>query len=165
MDNDSSPDPPRASGLLKIWQEMKRRKVMRVAITYAVVAWLIIQVAETTFEGFGIPIWAFRFVMLMVILGFPLAIILAWAFELTPDGLKTTKAAQCRRAVGQVLQDTLGDAHIWNGIERQGIALGSTTTGKRDIIGACGRQWWIDLGRCREFGHATAPGAAGMRLA
>ena len=67
---------------------------MRVAITYAVVGWVIMQVASLTFEGFGIPIWAFRFVMLMVILGFPIAIILAWAFELTPDGIKTTKSAQ-----------------------------------------------------------------------
>ena len=61
------------------------------------VAWLIIQVAETTFEGFGIPLWAFRFVMLCVILGFPIAIILAWAFELTPDGIKTTKVADQQR--------------------------------------------------------------------
>ena len=67
---------------------------MRVAITYAVVGWVIMQVAGLTFEGFGIPIWAFRFVMLCVILGFPIAIILAWAFELTPDGIKTTKIAQ-----------------------------------------------------------------------
>ena len=67
---------------------------MRVGITYAVVAWLIIQVAGLTFEGFGIPIWAFRFVVLCVLLGFPIAIILAWTFELTPDGIKTTKSAQ-----------------------------------------------------------------------
>ena len=82
------------SGLVTFWQELKRRKVTRVAITYAVVAWLIIQVADTTFEGFGIPLWAFRFVMLCVILGFPVAIILAWAFELTPDGIKVTKIEQ-----------------------------------------------------------------------
>ena len=63
-------DPPRGNGLGTFWAELKRRKVMRVAITYAVVAWLVIQVADTTFEGFGIPIWAFRFVMLCVILGF-----------------------------------------------------------------------------------------------
>ena len=86
MDNDSPSDPPKATGLAKFWLELKRRKVMRVAITYAVVAWLIIQIAEATFEGFGIPVWAFRFVTLMVFMGFPIAIILAWAFELTPGG-------------------------------------------------------------------------------
>jgi hypothetical protein len=84
-------------GLSAFWAELKRRKVMRVAITYAVVAWLIMQVAGLTFEGFGIPIWAFRFVMLCVILGFPIAIILAWAFELTPEGIKTRKTVNNER--------------------------------------------------------------------
>ncbi|MDA0348079.1 MAG: hypothetical protein O3C43_10070 [Verrucomicrobia bacterium] len=83
-----------SSGLAAFWQELKRRKVMRVAITYAVVAWLIIQVASSTFGWFDIPAWAFRLVTLCVILGFPLAVIIAWAFELTPDGIKTTKHAR-----------------------------------------------------------------------
>jgi len=68
------------------WAELKRRKVMRVAITYAVVAWLIMQVAGLTFEGFGVPIWAFRFVVIMLWLFFPVALIITWAFELTPAG-------------------------------------------------------------------------------
>ena len=84
-------------GLTAFWAELKRRKVMRVAIAYTVVGWVIMQVADLTFEGFGIPIWAFRFVMLCVILGFPIAIILAWAFDLTPDGIKTTKKADVER--------------------------------------------------------------------
>jgi TolB-like protein len=93
-----------SSGLAAFWAELKRRKVMRVAITYAVVAWLIIQVAATTFGSFGIPEWAFRFVVLMVILGFPVALIIAWAFELTPDGIKTTKHA--REQQGEALEST-----------------------------------------------------------
>ena len=76
------------------WIELKRRKVMRVAITYAVVAWVIIQIAATTFGSFGIPEWAFRFVVLMLVLGFPVALIITWAFELTPEGIKTTKSAR-----------------------------------------------------------------------
>ncbi|MDA0348070.1 MAG: hypothetical protein O3C43_10025 [Verrucomicrobia bacterium] len=87
-----SKSPP--SGLAGFWQELKRRHVVRVGTVYAVVAWLIIQIAATTFEGFGIPDWAFRFVVLMVLLGFPVSLIIAWAFELTPDGIKTTKVAQ-----------------------------------------------------------------------
>ena len=74
--------------------ELRRRKVFRVAITYAVVAWLIIQVAAVTFGDFGIPVWAFRFVVLMVILGFPLALVIAWAFELTPDGVVKSSSAR-----------------------------------------------------------------------
>jgi TolB-like protein len=83
-----------SSGLAAFWAELKRRKVMRVAVTYAVVAWLIVQVAATTFDSFGIPEWAFRFVVIMLGIFFPVAIILAWAFELTPDGIKTTKHAR-----------------------------------------------------------------------
>jgi TolB-like protein len=94
MDNDSTPDPPKPSGLSAFWQELKRRHVVRVGTVYAVVAWLIIQIASTTFSGFGIPDWAFRFVVLMVLLGFPVSLIIAWAFELTPEGIKTTKVAQ-----------------------------------------------------------------------
>ena len=91
MSEENQHKPP--SGLASFWSELKRRKVMRVAITYAAVAWLIIQIAATTFEGFGIPLWAFRFVTIMLVIGAPVAIIIAWAFELTPEGIKTTRAA------------------------------------------------------------------------
>jgi TolB-like protein len=87
-----SASPP--TGLAAFWAELKRRKVMRVAVTYAVVAWLIIQVASSTFGWFDIPKWAFRLVALCVVLGFPVALIITWAFELSPDGIKTTKAAR-----------------------------------------------------------------------
>ena len=84
----------KSSGLVAFWAELKRRKVMRVAITYAVVAWLLIQVSATVFPQFDIPDWGARFVTLLLVIGFPIALILAWAFELTPDGIKTTKAAE-----------------------------------------------------------------------
>jgi TolB-like protein/Tfp pilus assembly protein PilF len=70
--------------------ELKRRNVYRVAIAYGVVAWLLIQVATQTFPFFEIPNWAVRLVVLLLILGFPIALVLAWAFELTPEGLKRT---------------------------------------------------------------------------
>ena len=94
MTEDPQSETPKPSGPTSFWAELKRRKVMRVAITYAVVAWLIIQVASTTFGSFGIPEWAFRFVVIMLCIFFPVAVILAWAFELTPDGIKTTKHAR-----------------------------------------------------------------------
>jgi len=97
MTSDQQSPPPKPSGLSAFWAELKRRKVMRVAITYAVVAWLIIQVANATFAEFGIPLWAYRFVVIMLLCFFPVAIILAWAFELTPDGIKTTKTAQAEQ--------------------------------------------------------------------
>ena len=76
------------------WAELKRRKVVRVAIAYTIVAWLLIQVAATVFPGFGIPDWAFRFVVIMLVLGFPVSLIIAWALELTPEGIKLTRTAE-----------------------------------------------------------------------
>jgi TolB-like protein len=68
--------------------ELKRRHVYRVAIAYAVVAWLLIQVATQVFPFFEIPNWVVRLVVLLTVLGFPVALVIAWAFEMTPKGLK-----------------------------------------------------------------------------
>src|SRR5204863_2311086 len=70
--------------------ELKRRNVYRVAMAYAVVAWLLIQIATQVFPFFEIPNWAVRLVVLFLLIGFPAALILAWAFELTPEGIKRT---------------------------------------------------------------------------
>jgi DNA-binding winged helix-turn-helix (wHTH) protein len=66
--------------------ELKRRRVIRVGTAYAVAGWLIVQVAETTFEPLGVPDWGLTLLVLFVALGFPLAVVLAWAVQLTPDG-------------------------------------------------------------------------------
>ena len=73
--------------------ELKRRNVYKVAVAYAVLAWLLIQIASQVFPFFEIPNWAVRFVVLAIIIGFPIALILAWAFELTPEGVKRTEVA------------------------------------------------------------------------
>ena len=73
--------------------ELKRRNVYKVAIAYAVVGWLLIQVATQVFPFFEIPNWAVRLVVLAVIAGFPIALIVAWAVELTPEGIKSTEDA------------------------------------------------------------------------
>jgi TolB-like protein/Tfp pilus assembly protein PilF len=70
--------------------ELKRRNVYKVAVAYAVVAWLLMQVASQLFPFFDIPNWAVRLVVLLLVIGFPIALILAWAFELTPEGIKRT---------------------------------------------------------------------------
>ncbi len=71
--------------------ELKRRNVYKVAVAYAIVAWLLIQVATQVFPFFDIPNWGVRLVVLIIVIGFPIALILAWAFELTPEGLKRTE--------------------------------------------------------------------------
>src|SRR3989442_172620 len=73
--------------------ELKRRNVYKVAVAYAVVAWLLIQVATQVFPFFEIPNWGVRLIVLFIVLGFPIALIIAWAFELTPEGLKRTEFA------------------------------------------------------------------------
>ena len=73
--------------------ELKRRNVYKVAVTYGVVAWLIMQIASQLFPFFDIPNWVVRLVILLLIIGFPIALIIAWAFETTPEGIKRTDAA------------------------------------------------------------------------
>jgi adenylate cyclase len=73
--------------------ELKRRNVYKVAIAYAVIAWLLMQIATQVFPFLEIPNWAIRLVIMLLALGFPIALILAWAFELTPEGIKRTEAA------------------------------------------------------------------------
>jgi TolB-like protein/Tfp pilus assembly protein PilF len=75
----------------KFFGELKRRNVYKVAVAYAVVAWLLIQIATQVFPFFEIPNWAVRLVVLLLAIGFPVAMTLAWAFELTPEGLKRTE--------------------------------------------------------------------------
>ncbi len=74
--------------------ELKRRNVYKVAIAYAVVAWLLMQIATQVFPFLEIPNWMVRAVIVLLLLGFPIALIIAWAFELTPGGIKRTEAAE-----------------------------------------------------------------------
>ena len=73
------------------FQELKRRNVYKVAVAYAVVGWLIIQVVTQTFPFLEIPGWSIRLVILLVIIGFPVALVTAWVFDLTPEGVKRTE--------------------------------------------------------------------------
>jgi eukaryotic-like serine/threonine-protein kinase len=80
--------------------ELKRRNVYKVAVAYAVVGWLLVQITTQVFPIFEIPNWAMRLIVLAIIIGFPISLVIAWAFELTPEGLKRTEdvdlAAQTR---------------------------------------------------------------------
>ena len=77
--------------MASVWGELKRRNVVRVAIAYAVVAWIMIEISATTFPMLKLPEWAATFVTVLLMIGFPVALILAWAFELTPEGIKKEK--------------------------------------------------------------------------
>ena len=68
--------------------ELKRRNVYKVAAAYAVVAWLLIQAASILFPTFEAPTWVMKVLAVVIVLGFPAALILSWAFEITPEGIK-----------------------------------------------------------------------------
>lgn len=79
------------SGLGDYIEELKRRKVVRVAVAYIVGAWLLLQIADATFEPLNLPLWSTTLVLWLLVLGFPVALILAWALEVTPDGIRRTR--------------------------------------------------------------------------
>jgi len=76
---------------MSFFAELKRRNVFRVGITYLIVAWLVMQVADVVINNIGAPGWVFQVILLVLCIGFPLVLIFAWAFEMTPDGLKKEK--------------------------------------------------------------------------
>src|SRR3989440_7377737 len=79
------------------FSELKRRNVYKVAVAYAIVGWLLVQIATQVFPFFEIPNWAVRLVVLLVVIGFPIALMIAWAFESTPEGIKRTAVADAAR--------------------------------------------------------------------
>src|SRR5213596_1812750 len=96
--------------------ELKRRNVYKVAVAYAVVGWLLVQVATQVFPFFEIPNWAVRLIVVMIVIGFPIALVVAWDFELTPEGLKRTEdvyGAMERR----------GKSHVWIYVVAVGAVL------------------------------------------
>ena len=84
-----------------LFQELKRRKVFRVAAVYAVVAWLLIEVTSTILPTFDAPAWVNQTVTLLLLLGFPIALILSWAYEVTPEGIKTDTGVQPQQSISQ----------------------------------------------------------------
>jgi len=75
----------------QLFQELKRRNVIRVAIAYAVSAWLLIEVSATIFPILSLPTWSVTLVTVLLFIGFPIALIFAWAFEITPEGITLEK--------------------------------------------------------------------------
>jgi TolB-like protein len=114
--------------------ELKRRNVYKVAVAYGVVAWLLMQVASQIFPFFEIPNWAVRLVVLLLMIGFPIALIIAWAFEATPEGIKRTEAAD---AAGQ---RSRGGAWIYTVLISGALSVGLFFVGRYTAGHATPRQ-------------------------
>jgi TolB-like protein/Tfp pilus assembly protein PilF len=98
------------------FSELKRRNVYKVAVAYAVVGWLLVQITTQVFPIFEIPNWALRLIVLVIIIGFPIALVIAWAFELTPEGLKRTEDVD-------VAPEKRGKSHTWIYVVAVGAAI------------------------------------------
>ncbi len=86
---------------MSFFAELKRRRVFRVAIAYVVVAWLILQVADVVLDKIGVPDWTFKVIMVFLAIGFPVAVLLAWAYDMTPQGLQRTAGLDAGSASAQ----------------------------------------------------------------
>ena len=76
---------------MSFFEELKRRNVVRVGVAYVVIGWVTAQIAEFAFENFGAPDWVLKTIVVILLLGLPIALFFAWAFEMTPDGVKREK--------------------------------------------------------------------------
>ena len=93
--NDSLENGSRAeSHVLRLILELRQRKVCRAAVAYMLVVWMVVQIADVTFPLLGISDWTMRFIVGMAALGFPVAVVLAWIFEITPEGIVVDKSHQ-----------------------------------------------------------------------
>jgi len=112
--------------------ELKRRNVYKVAVAYAIVGWLLVQIATQVFPFLEIPTWVVRLVIVLVAAGFPIALVIAWAFELTPEGIKRTEdvdlAASARQPRKRVwIFVAIGAATLSIGLFFIGRYVGRTT--------------------------------------
>jgi adenylate cyclase len=99
------------------FSELKRRNVYKVAVAYAVVGWVIAQIATQIFPFLEIPNWVVRLIIVLIAIGFPIALVIAWAFEATPEGIKRTEVADTMPAMaGQ-------KKHVWIYVVAIGAAI------------------------------------------
>ena len=94
-----------------LFTELKRRNVFRVAIAYIAIAWLILQVSDIVFDSFGTPDWVMKTLMFLIAIGFPIAVLFAWAYEMTPEGIKREtdidRSQSITQQTGQKLNRTI----------------------------------------------------------
>jgi hypothetical protein len=142
--------------------ELKRRNVYKVAVAYAVVAWLLIQAASILFPTFEAPSWVMKVFVVVVALGFPIALILAWAFEVTPEGIKRTEEI----APGESIAPRGGRKLVGSQTSRSHDRAGGDRcrsayfpTGRDPADAGVGRPlWWRRRVRQQPDGLPTHPG-------
>ncbi len=88
--------------MASVWGELKRRSVVKVAVAYAIVGWLLIEVTSTVFPLVQLPDWTATFVAMLILVGFPIALILSWAYEITPEGMRPSHEVRATESITRV---------------------------------------------------------------
>jgi TolB-like protein/Tfp pilus assembly protein PilF len=124
----------------RFFAELKRRNVYKVAVAYAVASWLLIQIATQVFPFFEIPNWAVRLVVLLLIAGFPVALVFSWAFEITPEGIKRESEIESDKSVAhhtgrKIVALTIALAAIAAGLLAFQLFRARSTTAPANVAG------------------------------
>jgi len=127
---------------VSFFNELKRRNVFKVGVAYVIIAWLLAQVADLMLENFGAPDWVIKSFLGFLIIGFPLALFFAWAFELTPEGVKRESEVDRSQSIttqtGQKLNHSImvimAIALAWFAWDRFGSAPESTLPGEETVV-------------------------------
>ena len=98
---------------MSLFTELTRRKVFKVGAAYLVVAWLVVQAASIAFPAFDAPQWALRIFILVALLGFPIALVFAWAFDVTPEGVKADSSSRSSRVILFIAAGFVALAFAW----------------------------------------------------
>ena len=95
--------PDKINNPFKFWEELKRRKVVRVVIAYAAAAFVLLELVDIIAEPLGLPGWTINLVLLLLCIGFVITVILSWVYDITPEGVQKTKpSGQNRSHIKQV---------------------------------------------------------------
>ncbi len=98
---------------MTFFNELTRRKVFKVGAAYLVVAWLAVQAASIAFPAFDAPAWALRIFILVALLGFPISLVFAWAFDFTPEGLKPESSSRSSKVIFVIVAVLVALAFAW----------------------------------------------------
>ena len=108
-----------SSPVVRFLSELRRRRVIRVAVVYAVAGWIVIEVASTMLPGLNLPAWTVTLVIALVVLGFPIAFLMGWMFDIGPGGVQRTEAERAAAVPARQATTAIDTALAADGKERR----------------------------------------------
>ena len=139
---------------MSFWGELRRRKVVKVAVAYAIVGWLLLQVVDVVLPTFNAPEWVGQTITLVLILGFPIVFIIAWAFEITPEGIKKSHTIPLEESITHMTGQKLNYiVTLLSAARRSSVTLSSPGNEIPSRYFACER----NLAITRTWDRSTTP--------